>query len=362
MPNGYTPGGGLSAGWQPPLTPEQEQERDVQKLLFQYGKPYSQQYQEWSEEHPVQTMALETATNLIPYARIAKRIPGLQTIGSVIEMAEKVGGLHDWGGSVAHIKDPKLEFKDMELVEKGPKMVTGPGEIIGTPKSKWATNVYEKATGENVGRAIFTVQPKKKEIYLDWAGLRDPGKFGTGQLKHLSREMSEQFPEMETMRFMRISGAGPTKKGYLEEVSVPIKRGTGKGVTRRRISEDWESGPEEFDPVDREALWLAEQGVLDYQMPEADWQRAVRQYGEQEAGLLERRKTNALVADAVRRRRQKISEEDPNWLDPEEAGSLGEYDYRRRLNDIEDRLTSQAAEHEAQIERIMARHPSWETE
>lgn len=40
MPEGYTPGGGLSAGWQPKLTPQQEAENEARKALYLHTKSF----------------------------------------------------------------------------------------------------------------------------------------------------------------------------------------------------------------------------------------------------------------------------------------------------------------------------------
>ena len=40
VPEGYTPGGGLSAGWQPKLTPQQEAENEARKALYLHTKSF----------------------------------------------------------------------------------------------------------------------------------------------------------------------------------------------------------------------------------------------------------------------------------------------------------------------------------
>jgi len=106
----------------PAQTPAEGEREDVRKLLFQYGPTASQRYEKWGEEHPYQQFAAETAfdvgTGLIPYGKIAKRVPGLRNIGEILELAAKANqGIGGWGEG-AQIAPEYRHPKKRELNEE----------------------------------------------------------------------------------------------------------------------------------------------------------------------------------------------------------------------------------------------------
>lgn len=244
MADEYTPGGGLSAGWQQRLTPEEENSREIQKLLFQHSKPYSERYAEWADEHPIQNFALETtldtASTLFPYGRVLRQIPRIgKALGEAVEMYQRSGGLGEWSeGAAPHISDPKYRLDPRSK----------------TPEKAEYT-VRRTGDDQPIGSMKFNYNDDIKQLYLGWAS-KDPGteELGTGQMMHLFNEAGKDFPDAETVRFFRIEnmqkvGGGTVgRKGYTEEVTMPL-RGRGDPEMKKRFIERERLDPEFMGPM-----------------------------------------------------------------------------------------------------------------
>jgi hypothetical protein len=210
MPNGYTPGGGLSAGWQKRLTPEQQASLDVQKVLYQHSRPYNRLLEDWQYEKQQ-----EEGLSPEEWKRMVLSQPSDERVQEAINVALAFG---------MGIVNPKLKFEYQTRNKRG-----------GFNSVK----LRDTKTGEQVGSADFVYDPKEKQIDLQWADLfeQHQGGYGTGHLKHIVNELKKEFPDAETVSFGRVSGARE-------------KHGVGGGRTMAlkkegRAKSKWDIPPEE---------------------------------------------------------------------------------------------------------------------
>jgi len=197
----------------PQPTQQELDQRAVAQLLYQHSKPWSERYSEWGEEHPYEQFGLETATNLIPWSRVIKRIPGLGTIGDILHAAESVGGLGGFGEGAEYIKDPKLALDKDESMSSG------------------TSDMYDlRSTETNKKLGYLSVSPEKatRQLHVNMATniYGGEGKYNTGQYLHILRqEARDRYPDMDWLRFFRTSGAGPkNRKGKIIDVTMPLRR------------------------------------------------------------------------------------------------------------------------------------------
>jgi len=98
-----------------PLTQKEQDELDVQKLLYQHSKPYLQRYSEWEEENPWKARALDIGISMIPVEGIAaavlKRAPGmLGSLGKLYDMSRRPAG-GGWGEGAQLAPEYRSEVK-----------------------------------------------------------------------------------------------------------------------------------------------------------------------------------------------------------------------------------------------------------
>jgi hypothetical protein len=177
----YTPGGGLAAGWQKRLTPEQQASLDVQKVLFQHSRPYNRLLEDWQYEQKQ-----EEGLSPEEWKKMVLSQPSDEKLQEQINVALAFG---------MGITDPKLKTEYLKRNKRG-----GLNSV----------QLRDTKTGHAVGSADFVYDPKKKHIDLQWTDLFDEsvrGEYGTGQWKHLVGELKKEFPNADTLGFERISGA-----------------------------------------------------------------------------------------------------------------------------------------------------------
>lgn len=239
MPEGYTSGGGLSAGWQKRLTPEQQASLDIQKILFQHSRPFTRTLEDWEDE-----ARRERGLSPEAWKKEVLSQPSDQKLNEAINVALSFG---------MGIVDPKYKlqaaYRDPELAEY---------------------TVHRAEGGDPIGRMRFDYTPEKKQLYLGWAskneGIED---LGAGQMMHLFREVGKDFPEAETVRFYRIpneqkAGGGTVgRKGYTEEVTLPLKR-RAKGVESEATREMFGQAVEQEQKKSRVVRRRMEQGPTEY--------------------------------------------------------------------------------------------------
>jgi len=208
-----------------------EDEKAVAQLLYQHRRAgeepassWGRKYEDWSYQHPVLDFAANQALNFalseIPFARIAKGIPGLRNIGEILESA---GRMHDWGGGAEqHIAEPKLKWGQTEEQMFGGKSV----------------KILNRETGEPVGHMDFSISRPDKTMNIDWAEINNmPEDVGTGHLLHIKDELLQRYPDVQKVRFMRLPKEGDPPDKPMYEVTMPVRSGTGFKTTRTPVSD-----------------------------------------------------------------------------------------------------------------------------
>lgn len=239
-------------GQPPPTTQGQTDQEFARAALLRDRPGYLAQYEKWGEQHPVLQMGGELLGNYLLSQfgpAILKKLPGgLRTMGDIWEAVNRSGSLGGWGEGAAHIRDPRFKLSKPEE--------TYPGS--------YHVNIHDTKTGEYYGSASYHLENGGKQLYIGYTATRGDQP-GTGQLMHLGREILGYHPEVESIRFYRVSGAGPANKGHYEEVTMPadlirgkrrqgeeqmftksIEQGKGR-ITRRKMGDTGvpsEPGPE----------------------------------------------------------------------------------------------------------------------
>ena len=215
-----------------------EDEKAVAQLLYQHRRAgeepassWGRKYEDWSYQHPVLDFAANQALNFalseIPFARIAKGIPGLRNVGEILESA---GRMHDWGGGAEqHIAEPKLKWGPVNEEMFGGKSV----------------KILNRESGEPVGHMDFSISRPDKTMSIDWAEINNmPEDVGTGHLLHIKDELLQRYPDVQKVRFMRLPKEGDPPDKPMFEVTMPVKSGTGFKTTRVPVADL----PEDYEP------------------------------------------------------------------------------------------------------------------
>jgi len=308
----------------PPEPAQDEQaKQDVAKLLFQYGKPWSQQYEEWGERHPVLQFGAEQAANAalseIPGGAILRRV-GLHGLAKVADVVGQSYRQHDWASGARYIKDPKFK-----LGKSNP--------IGGEDSPHFEVDIHRadaKPGDTPYGRINYSLEEGdhgQPQVYLGWFG-SEGDQPGTGQLTHVASEVLQRHPELKTVRFYRTSGAGVKNKQALEEVIMPIpdryksadalmlekaaQKESGKPpwrqISRRRLGE---MGTElEVDPMMEEINHVNQLGIPEH-LNDAEWadaaERALRSEGYSDYQAAD--SANVALDDRMHVRSQQMKEE-----------------------------------------------------
>ena len=194
-------------------------EADVRELLDKYGPSYGQRYTKWAEEHPIANFAIErgvdVAMNEIPGGRILRKIPGLRTVGEALEAASKVGQLGGWNPE--YIRDPKLKWGDAKKVYEGE-----------SGSKSYEVPIQSRDGSQTFGSIHLLMNPDESHGHVQWMEADLPKGTGPGHLLHIKDELADQFPNMDSVTFMRITGAR-AKHGAAEvSRTMPIGKGGGK--------------------------------------------------------------------------------------------------------------------------------------
>lgn len=179
------------------------------------GPSMAQMYQDWSERHPYLStgaqLGVDYALSRVPYGKLL-RGAGLDRLGELLDLANRA--YSPGGFNPEYIRDPRLKWGEAEESKLG--------SGYGGSKS-YRIPILDRQTDERYGDLWATIDRTGKNAHIDFMGARLPKGVGPGHLIHIKDELLQQFPELESVTFARVTGARAKSGAEVVSRTLPLR-------------------------------------------------------------------------------------------------------------------------------------------